>query len=65
MAPNIAEVVRQFKQHPTSPRELQADTNACRKAGLMWRDGLSNPVVTVQLISPQNGRPLPSRMHRM
>ncbi len=49
MVPSIAEVVRQFKQNWTSQLEPQAIENACREAGLTWRDRLLNPVVTMQL----------------
>lgn len=49
MIPNIAEVVRQFKQNWTSQLEPQAIEHACREAGLTWRNRLLSPVVTVQL----------------
>ena len=49
MVPSIAEVVRQFKQAWTIQLEPQAIEDACREAGLTWRDRLLNPVVTVQL----------------
>lgn len=49
MVPNIAEVVRQFKQNWTSQLEPQAIENVCREAGLTWRNRLLNPVMTVQL----------------
>lgn len=49
MIPNIAEVVRQFKQNWTSQLEPRAIEHACREAGLTWRNRLLSPVVTVQL----------------
>ena len=49
MVPSIAEVVRQFKQEWTNQLEPQAIEGACREAGLIWRDRLLNPVMTVQL----------------
>jgi hypothetical protein len=49
MVPSISEVVRQFKQNWTSQLEPQAIENACREAGLKWRDRLLNPIMTVQL----------------
>jgi len=49
MLPSIAEVVRQFKQDWTSQLEPQTIENACREAGLTWRDRLLNSVTTVQL----------------
>ena len=49
MVPSIAEVVRQFKQEWTNQLEPQAIEDACREAGLTWRDTLLNPVMTVQL----------------
>ena len=67
MVPNIAEIVRQFKQNWTSQLEPQAIEHACREAGLTWRNRLLSPVVTVQLFFLQilNGNTACSHMRHL
>lgn len=46
---SITDVVRQFKQNWTAELSAAAIAQACRQAGMTWRETSLNPVATIQI----------------
>lgn len=46
---SITDVVRNFKQNWTEELSVTAIAQACREAGMSWRDTTLNPIVTIQI----------------
>jgi len=49
----IADVIEHFKQNWTEELSETAIAQACREAGLLWRETTLNPVMTIQIFFVQ------------
>ncbi len=50
---NITDVIKHFKQNWTEELSKTAIAQACRKAGMTWREATLNPVMTIQIFFVQ------------